>query len=350
MQSILAKAVLTILSVIVALGIGEVAVRSLGLGQPLERSLLFSSPTWQQDGGNAIRYLPNQNIRTVGVYGGNIEYDIRFHTNNLGFIDHVDYARDAASSRKHYAFVGDSFIAGYHGGEPWVPQLRDRVRGRNIEIYNLCIDGTGIEHFSRLLKSVSQQISFTTIVIVAISNDFRRDYWYPQVQGNDISFCREKAGLPECDRIARIIPHDSPVVEIQKIAEQMADSMKEGKRIFKQPQLLALLKQTQRNLFGRSAYGEKTVEHSLLSLKKIRDAFPAAEIHLVHLPQKEEVATGVYLLDFGKRMEETGIRYFPALQQCNWTSDMFFKHDAHPNSAGYRNISSCVSSYLFKSQ
>ena len=350
MPSILSKAVLTILSVIVALYIGEISVRSLGLGHPAERSLLFSSPTWQQDSRNAIRYLPNRKIRTVAVYDGNIEYDIQFHTNNLGFIDHVDYARDAVSSRKHYAFVGDSFTAGYHGGEPWVPRLRERVRGQNIGIYNLGIDGTGVEHFSRLLKSAGQQVSFTTIVIVAISNDFRRDYWYPQVQGDDISFCHETAGPPDCGRVARIIPHDSPVVEIQKIAKQVADDKKEAKSIFKQSQLLALFKQTQRNLFGRSVYSKKNVEHSLLSLKKIRDAFPAAEMHLVHLPQKEEVVMGAYLLDFGKRMEETGVQYFPALQRCHWSEDMFFKHDAHPNSAGYKNISSCVSNYLFKSQ
>ena len=349
MQSILSKAVLTILSVIVALGIGEITVRSLGLGQVPERSLLFSSPTWQQDAGNAIRYLPNRKIRTVGVHDGNIEYDIQFRTNNLGFVDHVDYARDTTSGRKHYAFVGDSFTAGYHGGEPWVPRLRDRVRGRNIGIYNLGIDGTGVGNFSRLLKSASQQISITTIVIVAISNDFRRDYWYPQVQGNDISFCRETAGPPECGRVARVIPHDSPVVEIRKIAKQVADDREEGKSIFRRSRLLALLKQTKRNLFGQSAYSKKSLEHSLLSLKKIRDAFPAAEIHLVHLPQKEEVAMGAYMLDFGKRVEETGIRYFPALKRCDWSGDMFFKHDPHPNKAGYENISSCVSNYLFKS-
>lgn len=349
MQSILPKVVLILSSTIVGLGIGEITVRFLGLGQHFERSLLFSSPTWQQDAENAIRYLPNQKIRTVAVYNANIEYDVQFHTNNLGFIDHVDYARDAVSNRKHYAFVGDSFTAGYHGGEPWVPQLRDRVRNRNTGIYNLGIDGTGAEHFSRLLKSVNRQLSFTTIVIVAISNDFRRDYWYPQVQGNDIGFCREKAGPPKCDPIARIIPQDTAVAEVQKIAKQIADDREEDKGIFKQSQLLALFKQTKRNLFDRPVYSENHVERSLLLLRNIRDAFPLAEIHLVHLPQKEEVATGAYLLDFGERMEGTGIRYFPALKRCNWSGDMYFKHDAHPNSAGYKNISSCVSNYLFKS-
>lgn len=348
MQRLLPKIVLILISTIVGLGIGEIAVRSLGLGQNFQRSLLFSSPTWQQDAENAIRYLPNRKIRTVAVYNANIEYDVQFRTNNLGFIDHVDYVRDSVSNRKHYAFVGDSFTAGYHGGEPWVPQLRDRVRDRNTGIYNLGIDGTGVEHFSRLLKSVDLQLSFTTIVIVAISNDFRRNYWYPRVQGNDIGFCREKVDPPECGPIARIIPQDSAVAEVQKIAKQMADDREEDIGISRQSRLLALFRQIKRNLFDQPVYSEKHVERSLLLLKEIRDAFPLAEIHLVHLPQKEEVAMGAYLLDFGGRVEGTGIRYFPALKQCNWSGDMYFKHDAHPNGAGYKNISSCVSNYLFR--
>lgn len=347
MRSILSKVVLTSLSVVFALGIGEIIIRSLDIGQASERSLLFSSPTWQRDAGDAIRYLPKQNIRTVAVYDGKIEYDVQFQTNNLGFIDHVDYVRDTTSNKKRFAFVGDSFTAGYHGGEPWVPRLRDRLRGRGVEIYNLGIDGTGAEHFPKLLKSAGQQVNFTTIVILAISNDFRRDYWYPMLEGHNISFCREQAGQPECGRVARVIPHDSPVDEIQKIAKQVASDRDEAKSIFKKLKLPAFLKQTKRNLFGHAVYGDKDVELSLLTLKKIRDAFPAAEVHLVHLPQKEEVAMGAYLLDIGNRMDATGIRYFPALKRCNWAQDMYFKVDAHPNAAGYKNISDCVSRYLF---
>jgi hypothetical protein len=71
-----------------------------------------------------------------------------------------------------YAFVGDSFTAGFHGGTPWAPALRDRARRANpdLQIYNLGVSGTGFEHFSRLLKSFATEVDFSDIVILAISD------------------------------------------------------------------------------------------------------------------------------------------------------------------------------------
>lgn len=346
MQNILSKLGLTIFSIIIGLVIGEIVVRSLGFGHVAERSLMFSSPTWKLDSGNAVRYLPNQKIRTVAAYEGNIEYDIQFQTNNLGFVDNVDYVREAASNKKYYAFVGDSFTAGYHGGESWVPQLRDRVRGQNVGIYNLGIGGTGVEQFSRLLKSVSQQIKFSTIVVLAISNDFQRKSWYPVVQDNDISFCRESTGIPQCGRVAKVIQRDVTADGILEILLKQVAEDRKNDNILKQSQLLAFIKRSTANLLGRSVYTNMNIKRSLHSLKEIRDTFPNTDIHLVHLPQKEEVAIGAYQLEFSHQVEEMGIKYYPALTRCNWSNDMFFANDSHPNRSGYENISFCVSEYL----
>jgi hypothetical protein len=61
---------------------------------------------------------------------GDIVYDVRFTTNDLGFIDHEDYSSDGdrPADAPRLVFVGDSYTAGFHGGTPWVPALRDDAR------------------------------------------------------------------------------------------------------------------------------------------------------------------------------------------------------------------------------
>ena len=94
--------------------------------------------------------IPNESVRTVAIYTGRIEYDVKYQTNNMGFIDHKDYDKNQPIERS-IAFVGDSFTAGYHGGTPWVPGLRDKLAHDNdLEIYNLGVDGTGIIHFEKI--------------------------------------------------------------------------------------------------------------------------------------------------------------------------------------------------------
>ena len=83
-------------------------------------------------------------------------------------------------------------------------------------------------------------------------------------------------------------------------------------------------------------------------LKKIRAEFPTAETYFIHLPQKQELLTGEYIIkDIKKEIEKMGISYFPALTECHWQKHMFFVNDPHPNKSGYDNIKDCVSNYLF---
>ena len=86
-----------------------------------ERVALFTSPNWVAP-GRGVRWAADTPIRTLAVYGDRIPYDVRFETNDLGYIDHRDYGVESAVPvADRWAFVGDSFTAGYHGGDPWVP-------------------------------------------------------------------------------------------------------------------------------------------------------------------------------------------------------------------------------------
>lgn len=345
---------LFLFSLTIILFVGEIGILFLNPKILAEQSLMYSSQTFQLDQNGAVRYQPNKNIRTVAVYNNKIEYDVHFKTNNLGFIDDKDYEYENAPNKRYYAFVGDSFTAGVHGGEPWIPKLRSNLEEKNIEIFNLGISGTGIEHFYRLLKSTSEQLNITHIVIVAISNDFQRHFWYPLANSSEIRFCREHAS--ECIKrpyIATIIHPTSSIENILKVAD---NTIKDNGKYFHGSGIRGVLKQSKLLTFVfrslKTILQKKTINtrnsFSLDALRNIRDAFPSTEIYFIHLPQKQEVINGEYFLDnIGKEIKKIGISYFPALKEWNWQKDMFFVNDAHPNTFGYNNIKNYVSSYIF---
>ena len=344
---------LVLASLITCFIVGEVCIRVFELNNPT-RSLMFSAETFRLDSNGAVRYFPKQNIRTVTVYKGEIEYDVTFQTNNLGLIDSKDYRQEANSSKTYYALVGDSFTAGFHGGKPWVPKLRSIMKLDDVEIYNLGVSGTGIEHFLRILRSVNQQLEITDIVILPITNDFYRRFWYPLTNSSGIRFCKETQRNEECSKqpaIARIFPLASSKEEILKIASSIVTEknnvpIRSIKEFLRRSELLTFTVRTLRSITVGEG-DEKSIEYSLNSLREIRTQFPEEKIHLIHIPQKQEIIKGEYLLKrIGERVKDIGIMYYPALEKCDWSEKMFYIRDAHPNKIGYENILKCVSGYL----
>jgi len=344
------KIALAGICLLLGLGLAELGVRAFELasawlrpdsaGPP--RALLFSSATFALDANRAVRYVPNEVIRTIAIYDGEIDYDVRFRTNNLGFVDERDYGPTPDPNAEPFVFVGDSFTAGYHGGKPWVPGLRDIPRPRPFEVYNLGVDGTGMENFSRLLHGLRDEIPMSTIVVVAITNDFERGVWWPEATDGAIRFCADRNGATECAAIARIVPIESSDEQVKAIAREMtppgggpeADRL-HGLRV------LALARDAALGL-GLIHRENPEVSQEFAALRRIRNAFPESRIVLVHLPERGEVIANRYNLDLRKRVESVGVVYVPTLERCEWSKDMYFKHDGHPNALGYRNISDCV--------
>jgi hypothetical protein len=306
-----------------------------------------------------MRYIPDERIRTIAVYDGIIEFDYQFLTNNFGFIDNRDYEEmNDGTGKENYAFVGDSFTTG-HGVGPWVPALRESIHtiNNNIEIYDLGVDASGIEHYYRLLKSTKEQLGFTDIVILTISNDFYREFEYPLTSNHEIRFCPESLKISECSKqpyAIKIIDFDSSEKEILDLARSMQESGEQYRgnrtRIWaRYLEFSYFWRLTKHILTTKYKYSrdDVLVQQSLGALKKIKELFPGAEIYLIHLPEKGEVATHRYLLDIGQDIEQIGINYYPALSECDWSNDMFFSIDAHPNKLGYSNITNCVSDFLF---
>ena len=346
---------LFLFSITITFLVGEIVMRFSDLNHVYDRSLMFSSKTFLRDQNGAIRYQPNENIRTVAVYNNKIEYDVHFDTNNLGFVDEEDYAYENNPNKRYYAFVGDSFTAGFHGGEPWVPKLRGSPELKHAEIFNLGVGGTGIKQFEKLLKSAKKQLHFTDIVILAISEDFIRRVWYPFTTFSEIRFCPEDIPRSSCIEgpyTAKIIDPTSSSEDILKVAaNKNRDSKVYGDGIIDilgQSELFTFVDRSLRKI-SRKKIKKNRTPFSVDSLRNIREAFPLAEIHFIHLPQKQEVIAGQYVLkNIGNKIEQVGISYYSALEECDWQTDMFFVNDSHPNNIGYDNIKSCVSNYLFR--
>ena len=318
-----------------------------------ERLWMLSSPTFKLHTREAVRYVENEIIRAVLLKDDDIVYDVRFRTNDLGFIDHEDYLvpgqRRADAPR--YAFVGDSVTAGFHGGAPWVPALRDRARKANpdLQIYNLGVSGAGFEHFSRLLKSFATQVDFSEIVILAISSDALRPFWRPLTKGDAIRFCRAAETSSDClatvRPVARIFDRELGQAEMLELAVQLREDQPRGPRKLKarlgqHSRMAALLHEYYRRL--KLQLGSRDWLNRLADL---REAFPDKKIRFIHLPTRWELKRGSYDLHPEDEIAALGTEYFPAMTACSWPEGMFMV-DGHPNALGYDAIARCVSNHL----
>lgn len=347
---------ISLMSLIVIFLVGELGMRTTNFVHPDEAALMFSSKTFQLDSNGAVRFEPNKLIRSIAVFNNKIEYDVQFGTNNLGFIDNKDYQYEKSPDKKYYAIIGDSFTAGFHGGDPWVPKLRKNINSKDIEIYNFGMCGAGIDHFYRLLKSARQQLYISHIIIIAISGDIERRFWYPQTNASEIRFCSENLAISDCNKkpcTAKIIDPKSTNKEILSVANTIYKEKKEYafnqgiKGILKRSELFTFLRRSWKNFMVRVDKSSNKYSFSFEALRNIKREFPTAEISFIHLPTKSEVIKGKYYLDnFSKEIENIGITYYPTLDKIDWQENMFHINDGHPNNLGYNAIKNIVSDYI----
>jgi hypothetical protein len=348
----LAISVLLVISVVFSLAVAEMLARASSSTDPTQRRLMFSVPPFQLDSNGAVRYVPNRTIRTLALYDRKIEFDVSIRTNNLGFLDDIDYFPTSGVNERRYAIVGDSFTA-CDGDKPWIPRLRAMIAQPTIKFYNLGVSGTSIEHFYRLLKSVTAEIDFTDIVIVAISDDFKRPFWEPHVDQDQLRFCAEDLGgdCAKQPRIASLIGENASYEAITDACErtdvELAGQGNKLKSVLTRSRLVTLGVRAYGRLKSRNRLGEIT-ESNLAFLFRIQREFPRASVYLVHVPQKSEVRKDEYQLDIERRVLGSGIEYFAALRACKWTTGMYYMHDEHPNRSGYENLCKCIAELLFQ--
>lgn len=335
------------LAISFALADATLRIAAPELGRPDPR-LLFTSEAPIRDDLGAIRYQPQRSVRSVLLYGDEIEIDTTFHTNDLGLVDHRDYLPQLAADRS-YAFLGDSYAAGVEGGRPWIPELRDRL---GLQAYTLGMGATGVLGFERMLESVSRRLVFTDVIFVAISDDFFRPLWRPLVHDGDLWVCADAESDEDCVRhlpIAHLMqPSDSKadlVARAHEIRAARARARGSVRSWLRRSRLLTLA----RDLVVarvRGARRETVVDESVAAIRRIRRARPEARIRFVHVPDKYETRRGEYDLDLAARLEGTGVEYLPVLGACPWSTQNYHANDNHPDAAGYQVLAACVAHLL----
>jgi hypothetical protein len=347
------KAGISGVALIVAFGLGEVAIRAVD--PPLlweDGRVILTSVGIVLDESGSVRYPPNRQVRSILLSDDGVDFDVRYATNDHGLIDHRDYGTNLGVSPS-WAFVGDSFAAGVEGGEPWIPKLRDTY---DLEIYNLGIGATGVLHFARILASKAETLAFDDIVIIAISDDFFRPLWTPLEVGDEIWICLDGEDPSTCRErrpIAYII--DPELSDSAVLAHGEAVSLRAGGARTPSKRVVQFLKNSRLLLFTKrlaDAAGERralrTAElvGNLAALETIRSDFPEANIRMIQVPDKHEARRGRYDFDASEEVRGRGIEYFDALNGCTWPPSFFHPRDRHLNAIGYDALAECVAEYL----
>src|SRR5689334_14190078 len=142
----------------------------------------YVSPNAYVNRGEGLwTYRPNADLREVAVYGMPsplkrepnfwVEFDCRMQSNNLGLLQDDDVLPGAPRT----IVFGDSFTSG-QGGCPWFHKLQ--ARRPQDKLLNAGLLGTGLDQWWRLFEYLKAQgVVAERVLLVAISNDFKRKSW-----------------------------------------------------------------------------------------------------------------------------------------------------------------------------
>lgn len=342
MRNGLVNGALVVLSVLATLAMGECVVRALTGGGASVRTLYFSPNALQTTENGAVHYRPSSRVHTMAVYDGVADYDVTFPVNNLGYVDSTDYQPTAAE--KAVAVVGDSFTAGYHGGEPWVPKLRDMPNLRGRPVYNLGVDGVGTEAFLKLLQHAGKTLAFDTVLMVGLSGDFARVVWRPVEQDGRLWLCPGDLEDERCRATPTAIEILDGKSHSLPAANQNGTSIADPVREAAQALLPALFRLQHELRMSRRMANELPSAASKVFFE-FRQWGGSRKLLFLHMPMREEVLRNAFVADIRNAAEENGISYISGLD-CGLLPSDFFSRDPHPNAAGYDKIRACAAAIL----
>jgi len=359
---------LSLTATVLALAAAELALRASGIGgySVYDRVLFYTFPAFVDDGSGSVRYAPNTVIREVAIFGDQIDYDTTYSSNNLGFLDSVDYGPTGPDVHD-VVFIGDSFTAGT-GGYPWGPDLREHLTDPHAtRIYNLGVGSFSIYHIDRLLSGFTQEVDFEEVNVLVISDDFFRPFWRPVQHDDALWFCPTAGEKVDCSAhrppiIHRLSLNDTPAA-LRARAQDIYTASRHPRHftpsLWQQLNLYIIacdayhrVRPAEANVaacphlyyqFYRDYQKNDRYRGALDTLRALPEKHPGVKFRLLHIPEKSEVAIGRYTLDLRDDLRGTDIEFVPLLERCHWAMDMYYRHDMHFTRDGYRHLRDCVS-------
>ena len=299
-------------------------------------------------------YKPSSQIRSVATYSDflstKIEYDCRFKTNKLGFIN-TGKIKDSAD----YLILGDSFTEG-QGGCPWLVEstiTKDKYL-KNFDIINAGLQSYGVAGFERILIYTKEKINIKNIVLIIISNDFKRHP--PQKKEWNLSTkCYEKL------KCTKEYWH---FIKYNTTEKKLIETTLERRKLRANSILRELLhysftyriyQDIKRFLISKT---KKKNQENLLMEKRFKVNFDAImrmnrqynNMKIIFIPQRDEVG----ILGTKNKDSIKVINFFKSenlnFSVCNLNSKDYMKKDGHPNKKGYKKIFICLKNSIKESQ
>jgi hypothetical protein len=291
------------------------------------------------------KYNPNSDIRSIATYqrlfSVGIEYDCTYHTNKFGFIDTGEITNYA-----DFLVLGDSFTEG-QGGCPWLTKdtllIDDHLS--NFKLLNGGLQGVGILQFEQVLDYFEPEVSIENLIIIAISNDFKRG---DASQWQTDSDCYLSGSCKKND-YWHYIPIDMSDEMIlinsrERSYERGIDFIERFKRASFAYRLYSEYRVIFKNIFDeKSIHVDDNLEPyraNLAALERIKLRYPSLKIILV--PQRDEVGflgqKNMDSLVIERYLESNNYQF----SWCDITSDDYFPLDGHPNDLGYKKLFGCL--------
>lgn len=309
---------------------------------PIVNEYATSKPFW--------KYKPDSKIRFAATYsdwfGPKVEYDCIFSTNSFGFTE-TGFSSDHAD----LLVLGDSYLEG-HGGCPWLTKSvieSDNILG-SYRILNGGLQGAGILQFEQTLQYFMQNITVKNIVVVAISNDFKRGSPFTW----DVSNECYRSGACGVNDYWFYVPFHADEQELIRISQQRqsVNSVRFYELFLRDSFTYRVYQGYHQIIKTRlsTSQDEEVAAHSDLfsrnfdALDRMRSMF--SDVKIILVPQRDEVGLlGVKNLD-SKFVERYLDDNFYDYRWCELTTSDYMPVDGHPNAAGYEKLLGCLKEAL----
>jgi lysophospholipase L1-like esterase len=363
MNSFSRKSVRLLKSTLLVLGVSFLLLELVGLLIPsnhyywYNRQLFVSQNAFRPIGENGLwTYQPNSQIQTAATYFltkqyGWLEYRCNLQTNSLG-LTQTNYTDQ---KQVNFLVLGDSFTEGL-GGCPWLTKENLEKEKVKATVINGGLQGGGIANFELLADWLEPQVKIDNLIIVAISNDFKRGLIANAWKNHDGCLKEGKCSdNPEDDFVWGVDPKISDQQMLEMGKRRFAFASSNHKQSTTLHNLLDYHSFTYRLFLQyRSAFtkpkhppetaeqlaGSPLIQSNFAALNNLRARYP--NLQLILVPQRDEVGLlGAPNLDTQAVKQRLTQEQVP-FTQCDLTSADYMPIDGHPNQQGYQKILACT--------